>query len=402
MSNLHSRSISPVGSLALAAAVLACGGGGDDPDPGTGGTQPGGGGAQQQQQGDCTADAVFAPVPYGEDGNDMVRRIEVDPETGDILFSTWQELYQIPDGSAAPVQLMERPAGAQPLYGAFWLRETELLLPAAGGIGAILTAAIPGATTDIIPVLYSAPRTGGDSTLQVSAPAPPEDLVFYEIRGARVVGDEVFWIDAKVRREGTYAGAPLTRTYRARRASWRSPAAEPIEIYTSERELDVPIVTGGMAIIDEQNSDPPDGDSVQRIIHLDDGSVDAMSADERFGGKVLAADAESLIVERTELSDLESYGTFRVALDGSQRERMLRYTTLQEFRSKDGVWGYTGYDSEAGVHQVYAYEVGAAPRLLGCIGSAASSIHDVVVGDGEVLVSVFYDNFTTNILRYPL
>jgi hypothetical protein len=404
LSNSSRRSIGFISSLVFAASVLACTGSGDDPAPGPGtgpdGASPGGGGGQQQ--GACTEDALFPPALFGEEGNDVVRRIEVDPRTGDVLFSTWQEIYQIPDGSDVPVQLLARPADAQPIYGAFWLRDTELLLPAASGVAAIITAVTPGATTDIIPVLYSAPRAGGTPTLQVSAPAPPEEMVFYEIRGARVVGDDVFWVDAKVRRESFATGAPLTRTYRARRASWRSPAAEPTELYTSERALNVPVVVGGIAYIDERNNERADGGSVQRMIHLDDGRVDATSADERFGGKVRAGDASSLIISSSDFGAVLSSEVARVALDGSGREPLIDIGGIQDYRSKDGVWGYTKYDAEAGVHQVYAYEAGAAPRRLGCVGSARASIHDVVIGDGELLVSVAYDDFTTTILRYPL
>ncbi len=402
MIRLQPRSISFVASSFLAAAAIGCtgDGSGGDPELERDALAPGGSGASQ---GDCSQDpssnSVFAPTSYGDDGTDLIRRVEVDGQTGDLWFSTWQNIYRLPSGSDEPEQVLVRPESTWPLNGAFWLRETELLMPAAPGVGQIVTAAIPGATTDIIPVLYSAPLESGAATLQVSAPAPPEDLVFYEILGARIVGDEVYWVDARVQREGVSTAAPLTRTYRARRTSWRSPAAEPTELYSSAGRLDVPIVAGNLAFIDERSSDPADRSTVQRIINLDDGSVDSVSADERFGGKVVAADDESLIIASSDFTDLDSYGVFRVAVDGSQRERLSRFTTMPELRSNDGVWALTEFDPEADGFRVHVYEVGSAPRQLGCI-TGVSSVHDVVAGDGEVLVAVFYTNFTANILRY--
>jgi hypothetical protein len=393
--------------LILASAVLACTSDGNtDPDPGTGpgGAELGGGGTQQA--GNCTENALFAPQSYGEDGNDMIRRVELRPGGG-LLLSTWQELYELPEGSSTPVKLMDRPESSLPLGGTFWPTDDALLMPGASSVAAIITAANPGGTTEIIPVLFSAPHGGGAATLKVSAPAPPEDLVFYEIHGVRVVGDDVFWIDARVERESFGTGAPLDRTYRARRTSWRTPAAAPTELYTSERQLDVPIVANGIAFIDEDNNDRADGGSVQRMIHLDDGSVDAVSANERFGGKVVAADDESLLVFHDDFSDLETYGLFRVAPDGSEPQRLIQiYLDLgrlgQEFRSRDGVWGYTDFDSDTSVQGVYAYEPGSAPRRVGCISGRGTTVHDVLVGDDELFVSVYYGAGRATILRYPL
>jgi len=132
-----------------------------------------------------------------------------------------------------------------------------------------------------------------------------------------------------------------------------------------------------------------------------------VSADERVGGKVVAADDESLIVYRDDFSDLESSGLFRVAPDGSGRQRLMQiYLEIfglgREFRSRNGVWGCTDFASDSSVQEVYAYEPGSAPRRVGCISGTGTTVHDVLVGDDDLFVSVHYGPGRATILRYPL
>lgn len=385
---------------------LACG---DDVDVGPGGAGgPGGGSAgtanATQPGGACTEAALFARRSFGEDGTDLIRRIELEPGTGDLIFSVWQELYRLPNGSDTPQPIMARPAEAQPLYGAFWLVDDDILMPAAPGIGSLLTAANPGGMMDLIPVLYQAPRAGGEAALVVSSLMPSEELVFYQIAGARVVGDEVFWVDVRAQREDFSTGAPIDRTYRAWRTSWRSPSAEPQQLYTSELELDVPVVVGGIAYIDEANGETAQDGTTQRLIDLADGSVGPSSAEELYGGKVIAGDDQSLIVYDSEidLDDIDSYGVYRFSADGSQEEKLYQGLTQLDWRSREGGWAYEVYNFEADSNDIYVYQPGSTPRLLGCVADSANSVHDVVLGADAVYVSVFYTDFTATILRYPL
>jgi hypothetical protein len=384
--------------LALAGGPIACGaddGGAED------GRAEGGGANGFGSNASCTEEALFEPRPYGEDG-DMVRRIHLDADSGDILFSTWQELYRLPSGSRMPELVAQRPDDSKPLDGAFWLVDGRLLLPTAAGLGSILTAAVPGATMDVVPVLYTVPESGGDPNLQVSTLEPSEEQVFYEINGVRVVGDEVVWIDARVEREDFSTGSPLHRTYRAHRTSWRAPAADPVELYISERDLDVPVISNGIAFIEEDNSDRPEDGSLQRMIHLDDGSVDPATADDRYGGQVVAADDRSLIVSHElDLENLETYGVFRVSFDGSERERLLDLPPFFELRSTAGVWPIIDYDVESGESPVSTYEPGVGLRRLGCVPAGLGTVHDALATQDAVYVSVMYEDFTSTILRYP-
>jgi len=67
-----------------------------------------------------------------------------------------------------------------------------------------------------------------------------------------------------------------------------------------------------------------------------------------------------------------------------------------------GVWGYTDFASDSSVQEVYAYEPGSAPRRVGCISGTGTTVHDVLVGDDELFVAVYYGPGRATILRYPL
>lgn len=379
--------------LSIASAALACGGD-DDPAGGSGGTSG--------SNGACVEDALFEPRSYGNDGTDLIRRMVIDPENGDLYFSVWQELYRLPAGSNAPELVMARPADAKPISGTFWLVGDQLLMPAAPGVGSIVTAATPGAMMDLVPVLYQAPRSGGAATLQVSSLMPSEEQVFYQISGARVVGDEVFWVDIRREREDFSTASPIADVYRAWRTNWRTPS-EPELLYTSELDLEVPVVVNGVAYIDEAISESRGDGSRQRIIHLADGSVDPRGAEEIYGGRVIAGDDQSLIVY-DDVIDLEAidYGVHRVTLDGSQKERLFQGFTLHEWRGSGGAWAYDDYNVTANTRDIYFYQPGSAPRLLGCVPDGTYSLHDVVLGADAVYVAVFSRDFEATILRYPL
>jgi hypothetical protein len=233
---------------------------------------------------------------------------------------------------------------------------------------------------------------------------PSEELVFYQVAGARVVGDEVYWVDVRAVREDFSTGAPIERTYRAWHTSWRSPSATPAQLYTSELELEVPVVVGGVAYIEEANGENAQDGTTQRVITIADGSVGPSSAEELYGGKVLAGDDQSLIVSNDVISleNFEDYGVYRFAPDGSQEERLYQGLTTIDWRSRNGSWAYDVYNIEADTYDIYVYQPGSTPRLLGCVADSANTVHDVVLGEDAVYVSVFYTDSTATILRYPL
>jgi hypothetical protein len=128
----------------------------------------------------------------------------------------------------------------------------------------------------------------------------------------------------------------------------------------------VPVVVDGIAYIEEANGESAQDGTTQRMITLADGSVGPSSAEELYGGKVIAGDAQSLIVnnEVISLDNLEDDGLYRFALDGSQEERLYQGLTTLDWRSRDGAWAYDVYNIQADTHDIYVYQPGSAPRLL--------------------------------------
>jgi hypothetical protein len=141
---------------------------------------------------------------------------------------------------------------------------------------------------------------------------------------------------------------PSTARTAPRRTNWRSPSAEPDALYSSPFELEVPIVVNGVAYIEEANSESAQGGSRQRMINLADGSVEPSTAEETYGGRVIAGGDQSLTSD------------------------------------------------------IYIARPGSAQRPLGCVEDGANTVHDVLVGPDAVYVSVFYTDFKATILRYPL
>jgi hypothetical protein len=123
-----------------------------------------------------------------------------------------------------------------------------------------------------------------------------------------------------------------------------------------------------------------------------------MSAEERYGGRVVAADESSLFVsvaDYEDLSRIEENGIFRVAPDGSGRQRVKRFPAFdigfgnyENIVHEGELWALDDGEPEDSRRGLYVYEVGSEPRRVGCVDDRYT-VHDIAIGDGELLVSVF-------------
>jgi hypothetical protein len=389
--------------FAAALAATACAGGDGEPaEEGGGGSGASGGSGGSTNNnnntgGACRTDALFSGRTYGDSG-DLIRHIVVDESNGDVLFSVLDELHVLRAGASEPEKLADRPTGSNLLRGGFTLRDGKLYFP----------------STSLeeegrLPVLFEMDRAGGAPRVTASMPAEDPNYVFQQVRGSSLVGDNLIWYDEHTVRES--GSTPRTSTYYARRTSLSSPGT-PEVWYQSPTLFSATAISGNRVFIEVQRSDRAGDGSDQRIIDFTSGQVEPMSAEERYGGRVVAADESSLFVSVFDLSDLsrlEENGIFRVAPDGSGRQRVARFgaleTGLGNFANivhKGNLWALDDGEPEESRQALYVYEVGGEPRRVGCVDNRYS-IHDIVIGDGELLVSVFEgSSYLATIFRFDI
>jgi hypothetical protein len=123
----------------------------------------------------------------------------------------------------------------------------------------------------------------------------------------------------------------------------------------------------------------------------------------------IAADDQSLLINVGDFTDVENMGVYRVAPDGSGRERLMQFPVLEtglgsfeNIAVEAGQWAYVDDDATADVSPIRVYSVGTAPRTIGCV-DGDYTVHHIALGDGEVFVSVFDDTgFDACVERFPL
>jgi hypothetical protein len=353
--------------------VLACGGD-DSPgsdDPGDGSTDGGGTPA------DCEASNLFSPRPLGDSGLEVISDIEQDPTSGDLYFSTGTDLYILRPDSAEPQLLAPRPTD---IWAEFWLLDDRILLPS-------------GFQTPLIEqevaVLFTMPRQGGDPDVQVGAPASDEFGWSYLVGSVEVAGDDVYWVGQDRFNDTTQPLGGET-TYFIRRTSWRSPGT-PEELYSGAEPLSAIIVAGGYAFFDEDlPEDSPDAPgSRQRIIDLAAGKVIEETAEERYGGVVVAGDDDSLLVTRWSGDPTEEYGTWYVSIDGTAETKLgdtllLRYLGPATAVSRGDTWAFASLVGANEMH-VYTFSESAGLEDIGCVDADVSHTGIEVMPDRVVL-----------------
>jgi hypothetical protein len=383
--------------MLFCAALLASGCDGDGGSQGagrggTGGANAGGGAAAGGSGAvgatSCAESPLFSARPYGTDGYDLIREVQVDEVSGDTYFSIMDDLFVLRAGATEPERLTVRPGND--VSDEFWLTDDSLLFP--GGLANELEPA----------VLFETDRMGANPEVVIPLPEDNSLNWLYEAGKVLVVGDDVFWI-ARDR----YTDDPsdlITEwqtTYAVRRTSLRSPA-QPIDVYTSDRYLDSLIVAAGKAFVEEEVGDVQSFEFEQRIVEIATRAVDPLTATERYGGTVVAGNDDTLIVSNVDFDDPSAIGTYSVAPDGSGRERFTDNIFFGSITSRDGLWVYTETAALADPTRVMTYRRGEAPRMIGCIGARPSTTnHDLWVGEDEALVPIFR-NQTSTILRFEL
>jgi hypothetical protein len=322
----------------------------------------------------------------------VIGEVLPDSKSGDVYFSTGAELYVLPKGEQEPKLISERP---QDIWSSFWLIDDGFLLPSG--------FQVPLVDTEIA-VLYKMPRDGGEPTVQVAAPISSDDGWVYHIQDVAVVGDDVYWIA-----EDSFTAEPWRTppdyddTYYLRTTHWKNPG-EPVELYKAKHELSGLLIAGGKAYVDEDLTDEIGSDSVQRIIALDGSGAEAMTAQDKYGGEIVAADDDSLIYTNSDSDDFSMFGSYRVAPDGSGKEK-LDDVYLISFGGtpaahRDGTWVFMkadGLDHET----LMEYQVGKGLKEIGC--TTAGYQGGLVIGDGEALLAIKHDeNNESTVLHFAL
>jgi hypothetical protein len=383
------------GSVVLfCAAVLASGcndDGGDGAESGgSGGTGGSGvsGGTGGSGTTSCTESPLFSARPYGTDGYDLIREVQVDEVSGDTYFSVMDDLFVLWAGATEPETLAVRPSNDVSYE--FWVTPDSLLFP-----GGMTVLELPPA------VLYETDRSGANPEIVIPLPEDNSLNWLYEAGKVRVIGDDVFWIARDRYTEDPSDLLPEWQfTYAVRRTSWRSPA-EPIDVYTSDRYIDGMIVAAGKVFIEEEVGEVQSFDFEQRIVDLATGAVDPMTATERYGGTVIAADDDTLIVTQFDLDNPSGIGTYALSPDGSGSERFTESVFFGSVVHRDGLWVYTETPSGSQPTPVMTYRRGETPRTIGCISGRSTTNHDLWVGEDEALIAIFREQ-TSTILRFGL
>jgi hypothetical protein len=395
--------LAPVFAAALAATACGGGDGGEDPEQGGGGSGATGGSTSNNTNtntstgGSCRTDALFTARTYGDSG-DLIRHIVRDESNGDILFSVLGEIFVLRAGASEPEKLGDRPVGSSPLRGNFTLRDNKLYFP---------SNSIP--VEGRLPVLFEMDRSGGEPRVTASMAAGDPLDVFQMVRTSTIVGNDIVWFDEYAERE--FNGGLAPSTYRGRRTSLSSPG-EPEVWFESATRITPVAVSGTQVFIEVDDDDTLSAGSQQKVVNIADGSVASMSAEERYGGRIVAADERSLFVSVFDLSDLsrvEENGIFRVAPDGSGRQRVARFGAIEtglgnfvNIAHRGDLWALDDGEPENGRQALYVYEVGSEPRRVGCVDNKYS-IHDIAIGDGELLVSVFEGaSYLATIFRFEI
>ena len=322
---------------------------------------------------DCPFGEVVPTLVYGEFEEDFFGHMVFDEATGELLLSTLTDVFVLPPGAVALEHLMARPRGSRASNDRFWVVGDQLLFP----INDVFRES-PDPTR--LPVAHATDRDGGNLRAVVSEPAPAGNArVNVVTKNVVMDGDELLWIEYET-------GSSLGSTYRARRADWRTPT-EPTTWYESEHELDHLVAAGGMGYVVDDPTAPTLESRRSIMVHLADNRVEPVTALERFGGAVVAADEQSLIVSNDSSDEPERNGTFRVAPDGSGRQLLAQLEgTSMMLVHRGGRWAFMATDA-ASRFDIFVYEPGSEPRRVGCIDGATPQALELA--DDEVYVSVF-------------
>jgi hypothetical protein len=295
-------------------------------------------------------------------------------------------MFEVPLKGGSPSLLGPRPN--DDLGGEFWLSEGQLLFPAGFATPLI---------EDQLAVLFGTDRNAGSPKVLVSIPNPPSIEWQYDVSDVQVVGDDVYWL---ARDRHTDSPSDLVpeweTTHVLRRSSWRTPGT-PEDLYSSEHAFDGLVIAGKLAFV-KQELEPKSYEYEQRIVDLETKAALDESAEAKFGGAVVAGDAESLFVSVLQLEPPYESGVFRVAPDGSGRALVSENSFSRDFVREGDGWVFTDGQTLTDPTLVFSYRVGEEPKQIGCIEKSGTS-YALTATSGKAYLGLFRDN-TTTILEY--
>lgn len=336
------------------------------------------------EPGECSESPLFPPQAYGEDGTDLIRHVAYDSATQDIYYSILEDMYVFARGASEPELLGARPNDA--LYGDFWLADDLILYPSG-----FLVPLVEGTTA----VLFSTDRTAGNTQVAVSLPAPPSLEYDFTVGQVNVIGDTVLWLGVDKYTEDPSDLLPeWETTFVVRRTSWTSPS-EPEEIYSTTQDVRSLTVAGDKVFVEEEVGAEEIPVYEQTIVDLETGTVDPDHAEQKFGGRVVFGDDESLFVAQLDLDNVDAIGLFRMAHDGSGEERLTTNPFVNMIVPHADGYVFVDLQTLSEPIVVNKYVVGQGVTQIGCIDGSGTTAHSLSVADENVLVAIFRDNQST-------
>jgi len=310
---------------------------------------------------------------------DLIRSVLVDSATQDIYFSIADQIYLAQDGGFTP--FTGRSAGG--IFGdsEFWIVDGAMLIP--GGSGLLDTLGVIQSEV----VLSSVSLAGGDVRAIVTLPTPGDGERF-SIEDVAILGDEVLWITAEGVTDEVGYLPEYEETYVVRKANWRSPS-ESVELYRTALSLNNLIVTEGRAFAGSKNI--VGGVSGQVVLSLKDATVEGRSV-EVFGGQILGADSQTLLVEK---SGPDNDGLFLTTPDGSVIKEVFPY---QVGLASDGNGRWALVRPPLGFPEEPAYITIVGPngeeRDVGCFDDSLT-VHALAFAGDDLLVATYEDSGST-------
>jgi hypothetical protein len=334
---------------------------------------------QQQPMGSCKESALFPAEAHGDNGDDLIRGLQVDEVADEIYFSDLDRIYKAPLSGGKPTLLGDRPN--DDIAGSFWLADQQILYPA-------------GFATPVIEqqvaVVYSTDRTVGAAEVVVGVPSDPTGAWKYAVHDVQVVGDAAYWLGEDENENGE-------TTYFLRRTSWRAPGDEPEEIYSSDHSLDSFIIAGNIVFIREELT-PKSFEYDQVIVDLSTKGKWNETTKTKFGGEVVAGDAESVFVALLQLEPPYESGMFRMDHDGGAKAKVSNNLFSKHHLKQGDTWVFTDGQTPGDPTLVFSYRVGEEPKQIGCIDSAYGA-HAVALSKSKAYVAAF-GNKSTTIFQY--
>lgn len=311
----------------------------------------------------------------------MIRGLQIDEAAGEIYFSDLNQLYKVPLVGGKPRLLGDRPN--DDIGGDFWLTDQQILYPA-------------GFATPVIEqqvaVVYSTDRAAGGSQVVVGVPSDPTGARQYRIHDVKIVGNDAYWLGEDKNESGD-------TTYFLRRKPWSSPGDKPDEVYSSSHALDSFVTAGNVVFIREELT-PKSFTYDQVIVDLKTKAKQAETAKTKFGGEVVAGDADSVFVAVLQLEPPYEVGMFRMNHEGGGKAKVSTNLFSKHHVKRGDTWVFTDGQKPGDPTLVLAYRVGEEPKQIGCL-SPDNDAFAVALSTSKAYVGVFGKKSTT-IFQYDL